>query len=152
MSDNYEKNLEEIQVEELIEAPVVEETKSEEIASELGIEASISEVKEHEDDEVISSPEKESSTPPVSAIQVGQTGAILSGGANKKDKPSKKNSIKEDDTVAVHSTKNLHSSGLKSVYKGFNIVSKKHADAWIAKRPNDIRLATPEEVAKAFGK
>lgn len=152
MSDNYEENLEEIQVEELVEAPVIEETKSQEVASEFGIEASISEVEEKKDDEVISSPEREFSAPPVSAIRVGQTGAISSGGADRKNKPSKNSSVKEDDTVAVHSTKNLHSSGLKSVYKGFNIVSKKHADAWIAKRPNDIRLATPEEVAKAFGK
>lgn len=152
MSDNYEQNVEEIQVEELVEAPIVEETKTQEVASDLGIESSISEVEEKKDDEVISSPEKESSDSPVSAIRVDQVGAISSGGADKKDKPSKKISEKEEDTVAVHSTKNIHSSGLKSVYKGFNILSKKHADAWIAKKPNDIRLATPEEVAKAFGK
>lgn len=151
MSD-YKENIEEIQVEELIDAPVVEETKTQEVASEFGIESSISEVEETKDDEIINSPEKESSVPAVPAINVGQSGAISSGGANRKDKPSKNSAAKADDTVAVYSTKNLHASGLKSIYKGFNILSTAHADKWLAKRPNEIRLATPEEVAKAFGK
>ena len=152
MYNNYEEKSEEIQVEELIDTPAAEETKTQEVASELGIEASISEVEEKKDEEVISSPEKEYFNPPVSAIKVGQTGAISSGAANKKDKPNKKDSVKTDNSVAVYSIKNLHASGLKTVYKGFNIISKEHANLWLEKRPNDVRLATPEEVAKAFGK
>ncbi len=52
--------------------------------------------------------------------------------------------------IAVFSTKNITVPGLGKVYRGYNIVTKDAADQWITK--SYIRLATPEEVAKEFGK
>jgi hypothetical protein len=36
------------------------------------------------------------------------------------------------------------------VYRGYNIVEKDAADKWLTR--SHIRMATPEEVAKEFGK
>lgn len=60
----------------------------------------------------------------------------------KKEKPIK-------DSVAIHSTKNIYSSGFGKILKGYNIVEKNNAEKWL-KRP-EIRIASPEEVAKEYG-
>ena len=57
---------------------------------------------------------------------------------------------KKEDTVAVHSTRNVTWNGVGKVYIGYNIVSKSEADQWLTR--SHCRLATPEEVAKEFGK
>ena len=53
-------------------------------------------------------------------------------------------------TVAVHSTKNVSWSEVGKVYRGYNIVTPQQAEKWLTR--NHIRLATPEEVAKEFGR
>lgn len=67
----------------------------------------------------------------------------------KKAKPSAKPVAKEE-TVAIHSTRNVTWQGVGKVYIGYNIVSKAAADQWLTR--SHTRLATPEEVAKEFGK
>ena len=57
---------------------------------------------------------------------------------------------KKTDTVAIHSTRNVTWNGVGKVYIGYNIVDKDAADKWLSR--NHTRLATPEEVAKEFGK
>jgi len=52
--------------------------------------------------------------------------------------------------VALFSTRNMYAEGGPGKLNiGYNIVSKKHVDFWLSM--NGVRLATPEEVAEAFG-
>ena len=67
----------------------------------------------------------------------------------KKSKPAKP-ATKEQETVAIHSTKNVTWQGVGKVFIGYNIVTKEAADQWLKR--SHTRLATPEEVAKEFGK
>lgn len=64
-------------------------------------------------------------------------------------KASKK-SEEPEEKVAVHSTRNVTWEGVGKVYRGYNIVSKDAAEKWLTR--SHIRIATPEEVAKEFGK
>lgn len=57
---------------------------------------------------------------------------------------------KKTDTVAIYSTRNVTWNGVGKVYIGYNIVDKDAADKWLSR--SHTRLATPEEVAKEFGK
>lgn len=70
-----------------------------------------------------------------------------------KAKEPKKKAVKEEaapKTVAVYSGKNLHWAGVGSLVRGYSILPEAIAEKWIAKNSN-VRLATPEEVAKEFG-
>ncbi len=57
---------------------------------------------------------------------------------------------KSNKTVAIHSTKNVSWSGVGKVYRGYNIVTPEQSEKWLTR--SHIRLATPEEVAKEFGR
>lgn len=48
--------------------------------------------------------------------------------------------------VAVFSSRNASWSGYGSVYKGYNILSKRRADAWLTR--GHVRVATPAEIAQ----
>jgi hypothetical protein len=48
--------------------------------------------------------------------------------------------------VAVFSSKNVSWGGYGSVYKGYNILSKRSAEAWLTR--SHVRLASPAEVAQ----
>jgi hypothetical protein len=74
---------------------------------------------------------------------------IGSGSADKKE-AAKPSSASEKETVAVYSTKNVTWSGVGQVSKGYNIVTKQAAEKWATR--DHIRIATPEEVARDFGK
>ena len=67
-------------------------------------------------------------------------------------KPVSKPKKTSDDKVGIYSSRNLYAANVKSLYKGYNITPQASADFWLAKRPDDVRLATPEEIAQAFGK
>jgi hypothetical protein len=56
----------------------------------------------------------------------------------------------EKNTVAIHSSKNVSWPGVGKVLKGYNIVTKPISEKWLQR--DHIRIATPEEVAKDFGK
>jgi len=131
----------------VVEAPVAE-THTQEIAQENNIQASIAEVLE-----------------PVSAIttnsfaqstvDVPALGAVANGviGVTQVQRPSSNptaNKSANAEKVAVYSTKNISVPGLGKVYRGYNIVNKDAADQWVTN--SYIRLATPDEVAKEFGK
>jgi hypothetical protein len=55
-----------------------------------------------------------------------------------------------ENPVAVYSTKNLYKDGVGRLSTGYNIVSEKSADFWTTLKA--VRLATPQEVARAYGK
>jgi hypothetical protein len=54
------------------------------------------------------------------------------------------------DTVALFSSRNLHWTEVGSLAIGYNIVSLENSKRWM--QHTSVRLATPEEVAKAYGK
>jgi len=56
----------------------------------------------------------------------------------------------EEEKVAIHSSKNVSWPGIGKVLKGYNIVTKPISEKWLQR--DHIRIATPEEVAKDFGK
>ena len=96
---------------------------------------------------VISS-DKVATSPNVSVVS-NEDNVIGSGSANKKES-AKPKAAKEKNTVALYSTRNVTWSGVGQVSRGYNIVTKEAADKWI--RRDHIRIATPEEVARDFGK
>ena len=107
----------------------------------------------HEDapvQEVVSAPayaapEEQQLLAPVENGVIGATSAPKPV-VEKKPKAAK---VKEE-TVAIRSTKNVTWSEVGKVYSGINIVTKSAADKWLTR--SHITLATPEEVAKEFGK
>ena len=53
-------------------------------------------------------------------------------------------------TVALHSTKNVIWEGVGKIEKGYTIVPKAIAEKWLTR--SHVREATPEEVAREYGK
>ena len=102
--------------------------------------------------EVIGTPSYNGGSDSVQTIGLVGDGAI---GATTAPRPAKKPSVgkkapSKDDSVAVYSTKNVTWAEVGKVYRGYNIVSKDAAEKWLTR--SHVRLATPEEVAKEFGK
>ena len=62
--------------------------------------------------------------------------------AEKVDKPKQK--------VAIYSKGNIYWNGVGTLEKGYNIVTKEESVKWLTHR--HVREATPEEVAKHYGK
>jgi hypothetical protein len=145
--ENLDNAVEETKVDapvEIVETPVVEEVIPEPVKVEEAPEAV-------EEQAVIGTDALAASTAEVQAVGSvagGAIGVASAPRAPKKEAPAKKKTVKE--TVALHSTKNVTWPGVGKVYKGYNIVDKAAADQWLTR--SHIRTATPEEVAKEFGK
>jgi hypothetical protein len=82
------------------------------------------------------------------SVAEGVIGATTAPVEPAKKKSEKAKKVKE--TVAIYSTRNVTWSEVGKVYNGYNIVDKDAAEKWLTR--SHIRLATPEEVAKEFGK
>ena len=82
------------------------------------------------------------------SVADGVIGASTAPVAPEKKRFEKVAEIKE--TVAIYSTKNVTWAGVGKVYTGYNIVEKDAAAKWLTR--SHIRTATPEEVAREFGK
>ena len=82
------------------------------------------------------------------SVAEGVIGATTARKTSEKKKQAKAPETKE--TVALYSTKNVTWSEVGKVYRGYNIVSKDASEKWLTR--SHIRVATPEEVAKEFGK
>jgi hypothetical protein len=124
-----------------VEAPVVEapvEHVAEPVAEPV-VEAPVVEAP------VVEAPAAEE---PVQSLGFTETGAIGSMAA---DGPSKtiKSDVDLSEKVAVHSTKSVRWEEVGAISKGYNIVTKAQADKWLTR--SHVRIATPEEVKKAFG-
>lgn len=57
---------------------------------------------------------------------------------------------KEKNSAAVYSKRNLHWTGVGQLKIGYNIVSEEEAERWITHK--SVRVATPDEVARHYGK
>lgn len=81
-----------------------------------------------------------------------ETGAI----GVKKSTPKKKTATsaapktERKVTVAVYSTKNVVWENVGKIAKGYNILPKAEADKWLTR--SHVREATPEEIAREYGK
>jgi hypothetical protein len=56
----------------------------------------------------------------------------------------------KDEKVALFSERNIFWNGVGEVVKGYNIVTKEVSEKWLTH--NKVRIATPQEVAKHYGK
>lgn len=138
---------EEAPVEEtpVVEAPVAEEVATEPVKEE--------EAPKAEEPTAIRTNNFGRSSAEQQAVGSVANGAIGVTTAEVAPKPVKKAAAKKpakEETVAIHSTRNVTWEGVGKVYRGYNIVSKSAAEQWVTR--NHIRIATPEEVAKEFGK
>lgn len=84
----------------------------------------------------------------VGTIETGAIGVTKSTPQKKTTKAAPKKD--EEPTVAIHSTKNVVWEGVGKVAKGYNIVSAAHAEKWLTR--SHVREATPEEIAREYGK
>lgn len=85
---------------------------------------------------------------PVQALGFTETGAIGSMAADgRRNAPAPEVDLAEK--VALYSTKSVRWEEVGSITKGYNIVTKAQADKWLTR--GHVRIATPEEVQKAFG-
>ena len=66
------------------------------------------------------------------------------------DAKSNKVISSEEEKVAIYSSKNVSWAGVGKVIKGYNIVTQSVSEKWLKR--DHIRIATPEEVARDFGK
>ena len=104
---------------------------------------------------VVEAPEVETSVveapaaeQPVQSLGFTETGAIGSMAA---DGPSKvvNSEVNLSGKVALYSTKSVRWEEVGTLNRGYNIVTQKQADKWLTR--SHVRVATPEEVQKAFG-
>lgn len=86
----------------------------------------------------------------VAGITSVANGVIGTGKVARKPKVEVASSKPKVEKVAIHSTKNVTWSTVGKVYKGYNLVTPEQAEAWLSR--SHIRTATPEEVAREFGK
>ena len=137
---NHPFSTENVEEQDHVEAPVVEAPVEhvEEPAEEPVIEAPVVEA-------VVEAPAAEE---PVQALGFTETGAIGSMAA---DGPSKtiNSDVNLSGKVALFSTKSVRWEEVGSLSRGYNIVTQKQADKWLTR--GHVRIATPEEVQKAFG-
>ena len=144
-----ENNNENPIVEEAVyEAPVFETPVVEEPVAEPIVEAPV--VEEAPQVDAIEAPAYQApeEVQALGSVEEGVIGATTAPKAPERKKKEKAAEVKE--TVALFSTKNVTWSEVGKVYRGYNIVEKDAAEKWLTR--SHVRTATPEEVAKEFGK
>jgi hypothetical protein len=121
-----------------VETPVVEAPVEHVPVAEPVIEAPVVEA-------VVEAPAAEE---PVQALGFTETGAIGSMAA---DGPSKtiNSEVNLSGKVALHSTRSVRWEEVGNLNRGYNIVTEKQAEKWLTR--SHVRIATPEEIQKAFG-
>lgn len=122
--------------EPVVEAPVVEHVEETPV---------VEEVQPVVEAPAYQAPEEVQALGSVAEGVIGATTAAVASPRKKKEKAAE---VKEK--VALYSTKNVTWSEVGKVYRGYNIVDKDAAEKWLTR--SHIRTATPEEVAKEFGK
>lgn len=85
---------------------------------------------------------------PVQALGFTETGAIGSMAADGASKTINTD-VNLSGKVALFSTKSVRWEEVGTLSRGYNIVTEKQADKWLTR--SHVRIATPEEVQKAFG-
>ena len=124
-------------LEQSVVEPVIE-TVAEAVVEAPVVEAPVAEA-------VVEAPAAEE---PVQSLGFTKTGAIGSMAADG-PKNTAKPEVDLTEKVAIHSTKSVRWEEVGSISKGYNIVTKAQADKWLTR--SHVRIATPDEVQKAFG-
>ena len=140
--NNSPKNVEEVEApaaEAVVEAPAEPVVEAPEVVEAPVVEEPVVEAP------VVEAP---AAAEPEQALGFTATGAIGSMAADGV-KPKIKPASELGDKVAIHSTKNVRWPEVGSVSRGYNIVTQAQADKWLTR--SHVRIATPEEVKKAFG-
>ncbi len=96
-------------------------------------------------EKAVEAPEAKEPVQSLGFTKTGAIGSMAADGPKKEIKPEVDNSEK----VAIHSTKSVRWEEVGAISKGYNIVTKEQADKWLTR--SHVRIATPEEVKKAFG-
>ena len=150
MENNFDNEENPVIEESVIEAPEVHSAPEEPEDVVIEEEVTPDPVAENKNDDVIEAPAYSDPAPEVPALG-NVNGAIgVTTAPKESKKPAKKSSAPKKETVALYSTKNVTWPGVGKVYRGYNIVEKDAAEAWLTR--SHIRVAAPEEVAKEFGK
>ena len=122
--------------EPVVEAPVVEHVEETPVVEEI---QAVVEAPAYQAPEEVQA---------LGAVEEGVIGATTAAVPSPRKKKEKTAEVKEK--VALYSTKNVTWSEVGKVYRGYNIVDKAASEKWLTR--SHIRVATPEEVAKEFGK
>lgn len=136
--------------EAVVETPVVEEAPVVEAAAPVAAPVEPA-VEEQPKQQTVNAPAYQAKVEEVPALGA-VAGGVMGTTSVARPEPRISENTKKDNSeekVAIHSTKNVAWQGVGKVSRGYNIVEKSIADQWLT-RPH-IRLATPEEVKKAFG-
>lgn len=85
------------------------------------------------------------------SVNSNDTNVIGSNGRGlTNDVKQNKSTSSKEETVAIYSSKNVSWAGIGKVTKGYNIVTSPASEKWLTR--DHIRIATPQEVAREFGK
>lgn len=68
----------------------------------------------------------------------------------RQDEQAEKKVDKPKEKIALYSKGNVHWNGVGTLEKGYNIVTKEASVKWLTHK--NVREATPEEIAKHYGK
>ncbi len=136
--------------EAVVEAPVVEAPAAP-VVEEAPVDAPKEEVPAAPVQEVVNTPEPESKPEQVQALGAVSNGVMGTTSVAKPEPRSYERPKPQDseEKVAIYSSKNVAWQGVGKVSRGYNIVTKEIADQWLTRA--HVRLATPDEVKKAFG-
>ena len=114
-------------------------------AAEAVVEAPVEAVETPAAEAVVEAPKAEEPVQSLGFTKTGAIGSMAADGPKKDIKPSADLSEK----VAIHSTRSVRWEEVGAISKGYNILTKAQADKWLTR--SHVRIATPEEVQKAFG-
>jgi hypothetical protein len=99
--------------------------------------------------DAITLPEEPAEGPGLAPVANGTIGSTTVKAKKKADKEVAEQKT-EPEKVALFSSRNLHwAENGGALLKGYTVVDKAKADKWLTL--SGVRLATPEEVAQAFG-
>lgn len=103
-------------------------------------------VEAKEEGTAIKLPKEEKTGPGLGKVADGVVGSTQVKASHKD--PVKPVPVKEVETVAIESTRNVFWDGVGKVSVGINLVSKEDAEKWLTR--NHIKLVEPKKVAKEF--
>jgi len=81
---------------------------------------------------------------------ISDSNDVIGSNSAKKSDTGNTPEADESEKVAIYSTKNVSWPGVGKVLKGYNIVTSGNAKKWLER--SHVRTATPQEVAKEFGR
>lgn len=137
-----------VEVEDVVEAPAVEEAPVAKVEAKVVDEPKPTNKVPAAEEKTIVINEEKDTVKGLAPVENGAIGSTVLKKPKKEVKPEPKtaNAVEK---VAIRSSKNVVWQGVGKVVKGINIVTKDQAAQWMTR--NHIELVAPEDVAKEFG-